>query len=110
MTDERWTEIKALVEDKFDILSHETVDLDDAPGTREVIEFISPMGKMRFERTDQPLVTGKKVIGSKRIGSESIVEYNYSETERVHRFKVYRWMNDLPTWVEVEMEASAAIF
>ncbi len=104
MTDERWIEIKAIIEDKFEILHSSVEEIGENGGTVEIIEFISPMGKIRLERTNQPLVIDKKVIGSKRIGSEHKVQFVYSETERVHKFKAYRWNDESNSWIEMEME------
>lgn len=107
MTQEKWQEIKGMVLDKFDVLENKTVNLDDRPGTVEYIEFTGPLGKMRLEWIDQPLLIDKKTIGSKRIGSDTKVEYIYSETERVNRFKAYKWNNDSQSWEEIEMEKGA---
>ena len=107
MTDERWIEIKALIEDKFEILNALVEATGDDGGTVEIIEFISPMGKIRLERTNRPLVIDKKVIGSKRIGSEHKVQFVYSDTEKVHTFKAYRWNNESNSWIEMEMEKGA---
>lgn len=104
MTDERWEEIKSKILDSFQIFEQRTEDILDSSGKVEIIEFLSPMGKMKFERTDQPLVLGKKVIGSKRIGSEQKVEYLYSDTERVHKFTAYRWDENSQSWIKMEME------
>jgi hypothetical protein len=103
MTDEKWQQIKGLVKDKFKVLDERTEDLpeDGPPGTVEIIEFIGPLGKMKLERTDSPLVIDKKTIGSRRIGSETKVEYVYSDTERVHKFRAYRWNEDDGAWVEM---------
>ncbi len=107
MTDERWIEIKALIEDKFEILHSSVEETGEDGGTVEIIEFVSPMGKIRLERTNRPLVIDKKVIGSKRIGSEHKVHFVYSDTEKVHTFKAYRWNDESNSWIEMEMEKGA---
>lgn len=104
MTNVRWAEILSLIQDTFEVLNHKTEVFTDREGKIEIIEFIGPMGKMRLERTDQPLVIDKKVIGSKRIGSEQKVEYIYSDTERVHKFRAMKWDEAEGKWVEMEME------
>lgn len=109
MTDERWKEIKGRIVEKFVVLCESEEALLDAPGTVEIIEFQTPAGKFRLERTDQPLVLDKKVIGSKRIGSEPKVEFVYSETERVHKFKAYQWNNETESWKEITMERDSFI-
>ena len=102
MTDERWNDIKAMVLEKFEVLENKTEPVSDGPGSIEIIEFVSPVGKFRFERTDRPLMVGKKTIGSKRIGSETTVEYLYSETERVHKFRALKWEGDSNSWSEMK--------
>ena len=104
MTDERWTDIKAHILEQFEILRHVTEEFSEGSGTMEVIEFVSPAGKFRFERTDRPLVLGKKTIGSKRIGSETTVEYLYSETERVHKFRALQWDEGENIWSQLEID------
>jgi len=91
MTEEKWVDIIAKVKDNFEFLDHRTEDLPEemGQGTVEIIEFIGPLGKMRLERTTQPLVIDKKTIGSRRIGSDTKVEYIYSDTEKVHKFKAF---------------------
>jgi hypothetical protein len=112
MTDERWQEIIGQVKDKFKPVEHRVEDLPEemGPGTVEVVEFMGPLGKMRLERTTQPLVVGKKTIGSKRIGSQTTVEYVYSDTEKVHKFKVYRYDENDDNWIEMEMNREQMSF
>lgn len=104
MTDERWKEIKDMIEEQFEVLDKRVEDFSDRPGTKEVIEFLGPMGKIRLERTDQPLLLGKKTIGSRRIGSETTVQYIYSDTERIKKLKAYRWDEPTGEWLEIEIE------
>jgi len=110
MTEDRWKEIIDLVNEKFELTARETQELpeEDGGGTMEYLEFTGPMGQMRLEFTVKPLVLDKKVIGSKRIGSESTVQYTYSDTEKAHIFKVYRKQGD--EWSEMEMPKGDFIF
>lgn len=110
MTDQRWQEIKALIEEKFEVLKSETLPLEESPGTIEIIEFLGPKGSTRLERTNQPLVIDKKVLSSKRIGSKPVVEYVYSPTERAHKFKVFMWSEEKNDWMELEMEKNSFFF
>ena len=112
MTDERWQDILGQIKDKFEVIDHRTQDLpeDAGPGSVEIIEFTGPLGKMKLERTTQPLVIDKKTIGSRRIGSQTKVDYIYSETEKVHKFKAYRWSEDDNGWVEMTMDRGEMIF
>src|SRR3989338_917228 len=110
MTDEKWLDVIAKVKDSFQILEHQTQDLpeDSGPGSVEFIIFEGPLGKMKLERTTRPLVTDKKTIGSRRIGSETKVTYIYSDTEKINKFKAYQWVND--DWLEMAMERGDMIF
>jgi len=112
MTDEKWLDIIAKVKDGFEILEHETQDLPEEAGrgSIEYIIFNGPLGRMKLERTTQPLVVDKKTIGSRRIGSETKVNYIYSDTEQVHKFKAYRWSDSDGGWVEMAMERGDMIF
>ncbi|MFA5135662.1 MAG: hypothetical protein WC505_07820 [Patescibacteria group bacterium] len=102
MQDEKWQEILGRVQDDFEVLDHGTEELGEVPGTVEHIIFMGPLGKMKLERTSRPLVLDKKALGSKRIGSDTHVEYIYSDTEKTHTFKAYRWDDGQDDWVEME--------
>ncbi|RJR30867.1 hypothetical protein C4569_03725 [Candidatus Parcubacteria bacterium] len=112
MTEEKWQEIIGTIKDKFELISHETQDLpsEQGKGQVETVEFYGPLGKMKLEFTTQPLVIDKKTIGSRRIGSETKVQYIYSDTEKVRRFKAYRWNQDDDNWIEMEAERGAFEF
>ncbi len=112
MTDDKWKDVLAKIKDSFNVLEHQTVELsqDDGPGTIEFIEFDGPLGKMRLERTTQPVVLDKKILGSRRIGSESTVQYKYSDEEEFHVFNAYKWDDNQDDWVKMEMERGTMIF
>ena len=105
MNDERWRETVNKIKDTFEVVSErqEEFGQDDGPGSVEIIEFRGPLGLMKLERTTQPLVLGKKTIGSRRIGSQVTVEYQYSDSEKVHKFKAYR-STPSGQWVEMEID------
>ncbi len=106
MNDERWQDIVGKIQDGFEVIEHKTEGLDPDPGTVEIIVFKGPLGKMKLERTTKPLVLDKRAIGSKRIGSQATVQYVYSETEKTHTFKVFRWDEGQNGWIEMEMGES----
>jgi hypothetical protein len=112
MTDEKWKEVIAKIKDNFELVDHQTEELieESGPGSVEIIEFIGPLGRMKLERVTRPLVIDKKTIGSKRIGSNTTVEYIYSDTEKVNKFKAYRFDDKDQVWVEMEMERSGMFF
>ncbi|MDX9893205.1 MAG: hypothetical protein RB292_02215 [Patescibacteria group bacterium] len=112
MTDEKWQQVIGHIKDNFDIINQRTEELpeDIGPGTVEIIEFQGPLGKMKLEHTVQPLVVDKKTIGSRRIGSDVTVEYRYSDTETVNKFKAYRWDDTVNDWIEMTMARGEMIF
>ncbi len=100
MSPERWEQIKGLIKDQFDLLSERREPLSSGdPGEAEIMEFVSPAGKIRLEWTDQPLRVSSRALGSKRIGGDTTVIDEYSETERVHRFSAARWDAASSSWV-----------
>ena len=112
MTNERWEEIIGHVKDNFELIDHLTKDLPEeiGPGTVEILEFKSPAGQMRLEWTTQPLIIDKKTIGSNRIGSDVTIEYKYSDTEKVHKFKAFKFDEASQDWVELAMDKGNMIF
>jgi len=110
MQDEKWQEILGKVKDNFEVLEEDKEELDPGPGEVEYIIFIGPLGKMKLERTSRPVVLDKKGIGSRRIGSQASVEYIYSETDKSHTFKAYKWGEEQDDWVEMEAGPSSFSF
>lgn len=102
MTEEKWQEIIGQIKDEFKVLENKTETLDNMPGQVEYILFEGPVGKMKLEFISKPLVLDKKGLGSRRIGSQTKVEYIYSDTEKVHTFKAYKWDEAQNEWVEME--------
>jgi hypothetical protein len=41
------------------------------------------------------------------MGSQATVEYIYSETEKSHKFKAYRWDEAQNAWVEITLEGGS---
>lgn len=106
MTDERWLDTIATLKDKFPILEEGKEDLpgEEGRGFRELVVFNGPLGKMKIERTTKAVVLGKKTLGSRRMGSQAAVEYIYSDTEKSHKFKAYKWDEGRNDWIEITLE------
>ena len=102
MNDDKWQDVVGRVQDDFEVLEHETLDLEQGPGSVEYIVFNGPLGKMKLERISRPLVIDKKGLGSRRIGSATDVVYTYSDTEKTHKFRAYKWDSQPNDWVEIE--------
>ncbi len=102
MQDEKWQDIIGRVQDDFEVLEHEIQELEEGLVSVEYIVFNGPLGKMKLERISKPLILDKKAIGSKRIGSDTRVEYIYSDTEKTHAFNAYKWDDTNDDWVAME--------
>lgn len=102
MNDEKWQATIGRIKDEFEVLEEKTVELEDTPGQKEYIVFQGPMGKIKLERLTKPLFEGTRGIGSKRIGSQAKVEYLYSDTEKTHAFKAYKWNEAAGDWQTLE--------
>lgn len=103
MTDEKWLDTVATIKDKFPVLEEGKEDLseEEGRGFREFVIFNGPLGKMKIERTTKAVIIGKKTIGSKRMGSQAVVEYIYSDTEKSQKFKAYKWDDGQDDWIEI---------
>lgn len=104
MQDEKWQETIGRIQDTFRVLNHEITRGDAESGDVETIDFETPAGKMRLERTSKPRVIGKTALGSKRIGGSVSVQYEYSASEKVHTVKAYRWNDGSATWAEIDAQ------
>ncbi len=105
MTPERWKNIKDEIRDSFEVLDSGSYHEDEEGGIdTEFIEFKGPLGLMRLEFIAKPIVLDKKTTFSRRIGSETKVEYIYSEEEKSHKFKIYKWNDETDDWEEVDQK------
>lgn len=107
MNIDKWQDIKNMIKDKFTVDEEGKENLEDVPnGYMEFIIFLSPLGKVKLEYIVKPVILDKKTIGSRRIGSETTVEYIYSDNDFAHIFKAYKWDGD--QWLELEKEKIGA--
>ena len=105
MTDERWKDVVGNIKDTFTVVEEGTTPLEHMPGETQFISFLGPGGKkMKLDRVSHPLVTGKKTLGSRRIGGTTAVEYEYSDTEMVHKIHAWQWDDSQNTWTEIKAE------
>ena len=103
MHDDKWKDTVAMVKSKFNVLAEMREDISDIPGAFiERIEFETPQGKMKLERTTSPAVLDKKTIYSKTSARASNIEYTYSKDEVSHRLKAYRFDEARDEWEEVK--------
>ena len=106
MTPEKWQNIIGNIKDNFKVEDEGSEHLEEEGGVDiEYIVFQGPLGRMRLEFVSKPVVLDKKTLYSRRIGSETKVEYVYSETERTYNLTAYKWDDDKNEWTEVEAGA-----
>ena len=97
MTEEKWQDVKSMVKDKFKIIEDNTAPLElktgenefQTIGQKEIIIFLSPLGKTKLEFAKKPVILDKKEHFSKRMGTSSKTEYILSENEFVFRMEAY---------------------
>lgn len=102
MTQEKWENLIIYIKESFDVSEHETEETADGKVSLEYICFSGPMGKIKLEREVKPLVTGRKVLSSKRPGSAVLEELEYSDTEKVDKLRAYRWDENKDEWEEID--------
>ena len=106
---DQWESLKEELKRKFKIESERTEDLlmetQDGPvkqGTADVVEFETPIGKIKLAFQSKPLVLDKREIYSHQQGKSARTEYTFSETEKTHKFKAYKWNTDSEEWDEID--------
>lgn len=103
MTEEKWKMIIGNVKDNFEVEDEGSEHIDDEGGVDvEYIIFQGPLGRMRLEFVTKPVVLDKKTTYSRRIGSETKIDYVYSETEKTSNMTAYKWDENDDNWVEIE--------
>jgi hypothetical protein len=106
MTPEKWQNLIADIKDKFEVKEHNSQHLDEHGGTDiDFIIFKGPFGKVKLEFITKPLVLDKKTTYSRRIGSETKVEYVYSPDEKTHKLLAYKWDENQNDWVKIDAES-----
>lgn len=100
---EKWKEVMGNIKDNFKVEDEGTEHVEDEGGIDiEYVVFDGPLGRMRLEYITKPLILDKKTTYSKRIGSETKVDYVYSDEEKSNIMIAYKWNNDSEEWVEIE--------
>jgi len=106
MTEEKWKNIVGQIKDSFKVEDEGQEHLDERGGIDvEFIIFNGPLGRMKLEFISKPVVLDKKTTYSNRIGSDTKVDYVYSEEERTEKLMAYKWDEDQEIWVEIEAGA-----
>lgn len=99
---EKWLTVVGNIKDNFKVNKEGVYRNDEEGGTSvEFIEFSGPLGLMRLEFVVKPVILDKKTIYSNRIGSETKVDYVYSDTEKSCKLMVYQWDSNKNDWQEM---------
>ncbi|PIS42677.1 MAG: hypothetical protein COT24_02265 [Candidatus Kerfeldbacteria bacterium CG08_land_8_20_14_0_20_40_16] len=107
MNQEKWENLIGSIKDQFEIVEHKTEAILDGKGSVEYICFKGPLGKIKLEREMKPVVTGRKVISSRRIGSEVSEELEYSDSDMIDKLNAYRWNEEQDVWEEISADQIA---
>lgn len=100
---EKWLSVVGNIKDNFEVKDSGNFHIDDEGGVDiEFIEFIGPLGLMRLEFVTKPVILDKKTIYSNRIGSETKIDYIYSDDEKSHLLIVYKWDESQNDWIEMD--------
>jgi len=103
MTQEKWQDIIDDIKDKFGIEERGSQHEDEMGGTDiEYIIFNGPLGRIKLEFIVRPVVLDKKTTYSRRIGSETKVDYIYSEDEKSCKLIAYKWDEAQEKWIEIK--------
>lgn len=110
MNEDRWEQIIYKIEEKFGLENRWTEEFEveethrgeKIMGSREIVEFNSPLGKIQIERISRPKIIDKKILSSKRIGNRAVVDYIYSDEVRVSQTKFKKYNPDSQLWEEMD--------
>ncbi len=110
MKQDKWEEIKNTIKDKFEILEEKIeplemkigVDKKIKTGNKEIIVFISPIGKIKLEYIVKPVIIDKKELYSKRAGTSARTEYTFSDTEFVRRMEAFKYQDSNDNWQKID--------
>ena len=103
MTKDKWFNIIDMVDGKFGIDKEYKEPISpEIPGENHIIEFKSPMGKVKLEFTEKPRVVDEKTTYSNRVGSHVKVEKIYHDEEKVCYLNAFKWDDAAEEWQEVD--------
>ena len=112
MDNDRWEQLKENIRRKFKVLEEKTEDLimDTADGEikqgeQEILDVMTPVGKIRLAREVRPRVLEKKYRYSHRAGDSAQTEYKFSKTEKTYKLKIYKWDEDEEEWEELKEDS-----
>jgi len=102
MQPDRWQELKQELKQKFTAVEEYQEDLEH--GEQEVLEFVSPLGKVKLCLVKKPKILEKKTSYSNRIGSSVSVEYVYDPENFSYHLDVWLWSEPNNQWEKLEKQ------
>jgi hypothetical protein len=116
MNDDKWIDLKIKLREKFGKIKEsieEEASEDDVghqiPIKIERLEFDSPLGHLRMERTTRPKILDKKSHYHKGAGGAQ-VEYVLSEDEFSHKLDVYKLDEVTGDWQPLDVPEESLSF
>lgn len=111
MDAEKWSEIKDMIHEKFEILEEHKEDItypnekgvEEKHGEREVIIFQGPEGKVKLEFEDKELIIDKKEHYTHQGGSGT-TEFVFSPTERSCVLNAFQWFEAVKGWEKIQWQ------
>lgn len=109
MDQEKWSEIKDMVKEKFEVLEEQKEEItypnakgvEEKHGEREILIFEGPEGKMKLEFEDKELIVDKKTHYTHRGGSGT-TEFIFSPDERSYVLNAYQWFEATKDWEKIQ--------
>lgn len=116
MNDEKWEDLKNNVKDKFGIIEEKT-EADDMTddvgneikGTKDILIFNGPLGKMMVARTTRPVILDKKSHYHKTQAGKALIEYVVSDTEFTHTIEASTWDDLKNDWEKIDTRGDGKI-
>ncbi len=107
----KWENLIFMAEEKFGLDKKYTENFEVSElstgekimGQREIVEFKSPLGRIKLEKISRPKVIDKKILRTKRIGGRMAIDFVYSKEEKVEELRIYK-LNDNDEWAEINPE------
>ena len=111
MTDDKWEDTKANIDQAFglDDQYFEEDNIEDdignvLEGKKEVIIFTNTMGEIMLERTVRPFIEDKKMHYHKGTGGTAKIEFVISKTEFTRTLNAFLKDPDTGEWNKLETE------
>ncbi len=102
MNDQRWEQVLRRLDKQFGDLEFDEIEDETTHAVVESVVWNGPTGRMKLTRTTRPVILDSKRHFSNRAGAGSHVEYIFSKTETTTKLKLYRWVESVNDWDEVD--------